>query len=286
MLNLLKLIRPHHYLKNLFIFLPAFFAGRAADTSLYFPLAITFISFCLTASAVYIFNDIRDRTEDQNHPIKKDRPLASGKISLGFAIGAMFVFLGLGLGLSFLINLDFLFILSIYVLLNFLYSLHLKKIAILDLFIIALGFILRLFAGSVATDVPLSMWIIIMTFLLALFLAMAKRRSDYLLSQKGHDVRKNIEGYNLPFINTSLSILAGVTVVAYIMYTTSPFVLIQFESDRLYLTTIFVLFGLLRYLQLALVEEKSGSPTKVLMKDFYLQVTLLAWMISFFLIIY
>ena len=178
-------------------------------------------------------------------------------------------------------------ILLAYVLMNFAYSYRLKHIAILDVTIISIGFILRLFVGSVVTGVTLSMWIVIMTFLLALFMALAKRRDDILVfMDTGKRVRKVIDGYNLKFLDTAMAIMAAVVIVAYILYTNSTAIALRDNGELLYLTSLFVIVGILRYLQITYVEEASGSPTRILIKDRFMQLDLLAWVAVFFWILY
>jgi 4-hydroxybenzoate polyprenyltransferase len=174
-----------------------------------------------------------------------------------------------------------------YYLLNIAYCVKLKHIAIVDVFIISTGFVLRVFAGGLATNVYISHWIILMTFLLALFLTFAKRRDDVVIYSKTEvKVRRNINRYSLEFINQAISIIASVTIVCYIMYTVSAEVIIHFQTSYLYITSIFVLAGIIRYMQLAIVDVKSGSPTKILLKDKFTQLCVIAWIITFFVIIY
>jgi hypothetical protein len=164
---------------------------------------------------------------------------------------------------------------------------RLKHVAIIDIAIIAIGFVLRLFVGAAVTSIPLSVWIVVMTFLLALFLALAKRRDDVLIFEKsGKLMRNSINGYNLKFIDTAMSIMASVVILAYILYTITPVVTKKIQSDNLYLTAFFVLIGILRFMQITFVEEKSGSPTKVLLQDRFLQTIILGWILVFALIIY
>ena len=164
---------------------------------------------------------------------------------------------------------------------------RLKQYAILDVCIVALGFVLRIFVGGIATSVVLSKWIVLMTFLLTLFLSFAKRRDDVVrMNDTGEAPRKNTIRYNLTFINQAITIAASVTLVCYIMYTVSPEVVERFHTDKLYLTSVFVLLGLLRYIQLAVVDKRSGDPTKVMLKDLFIQLIVLLWCLSFFIIIY
>lgn len=285
----LKLLRVDQYVKNFFVFLPLFFALKMTDMAVLLKSFYAFISFCLAASAIYILNDIRDLEEDKQHPVKKNRPIASGSIQKSRAVVFMAIFFIASLAAAFLINLNLLIIIGIYLFMNILYSINLKNIAPLDLFIISTGFLLRIMAGTDfagVTGVFPSHWIIIMTFLLSLFLAFAKRRDDVLLAGEGKQTRKSIKGYNIEFVNSAMSIMAAVIIVAYILYTISPQVVSHFHSDNIYLTVIFVILGIFRYLQNTFVYKKSGNPAEILIKDRFLQATVLCWILSFVYLVY
>jgi len=285
--SIIKLMRPHQYIKNLFVFIPLFFALKMTDASLLLNTFIAFIAFSLTASAIYTINDYHDIEEDREHPKKKSRPLASGAISKSQAIVIMSVLFMSSFTLMTSLSLNASGILAIYVLLNIAYSFYLKHVAILDVVIIAIGFVLRLFVGSAVANIPLSMWIVIMTFLLALFMALAKRRDDVLIYlDTGKKTRKVIDGYNLQFLDTAMAVMASVVIVAYTIYTTSPEVVARVQSEYLYLTALFVILGIMRYLQIAFVLKDSGSPTKIVLKDRFMQLTLLGWIVSFAWILY
>ena len=285
--SIIKLMRPHQYIKNLFIFLPLFFALKITDTSLLLNAVIAFIAFSLTASAIYTLNDYHDIEEDRQHPKKKSRPLASGAISKSQAIMVMSVLSVSGFALMTSLSIKATGILAAYVLLNVAYSFYLKHIAILDVVIIAIGFVLRLFIGSAVTDIPLSMWIVLMTFLLALFMALAKRRDDMLIYlDTGKKMRKVIDGYNLQFLDTAMSIMASVVIVAYVIYTSSAEAIARVNREYLYLTGLFVILGVMRYLQVALVLKDSGSPTKIVLKDRFMQLTLIGWVLTFAWMLY
>lgn len=246
-----------------------------------------FISFCLVASSIYIINDYRDIKDDQKHPIKSQRPLASGKVSPKMGLAIFFILLLLGFIVSFLIELKFTLILGIYFLINIGYSFGLKNIPILDIGIVAAGFVLRVKGGAVIADIGVSEWLNIMVFLLALFMAIGKRRDDVLLKlSSGDDMRKSVKGYNLEYLNVVLALVCAVIVVAYFMYTMSYEVLEKLGTYRLYYTCLFVLAGILRYLQIIFVQQASGSPTKILYKDRFIQITIILWIASFYLIIY
>ncbi len=199
----------------------------------------------------------------------------------------MNTFFIVGISLMATLSLQALVILCLYIALNFGYSFYFKRIAILDVTIISIGFVLRLFVGSAVIEIPLSMWIVIMTFLLSLFLALAKRRDDVLLFiNTGKKMRKAIGGYNLQFIDGAMMIMASVVIVSYILYTTSIDAFQSAQSEYLYLTALFVILGIMRYLQIAFIESDSGSPTKIIFNDKFIQVTILAWILSFVWIIY
>lgn len=287
MKSFIQLIRPKDWAKNLFLFVPLFFAGLLFNAEIIFQLFGGFICFSLVASSIYIINDYRDIEDDKKHPVKKMRPLASGTVKKSTAIIIAIIFLVAGFAGAWLLRDKFMFVLGIYFLLNLAYSFGLKSIPILDIIIIAIGFVLRIKAGSVLAKIALSEWLIIMVFLLALFMAIAKRRDDVLLKlSSGNDMRKAVKGYNLDFINTALSLICAVIIVAYFMYTTSPEIVARLQTYRLYYTCLFVLAGIFRYLQLIYVQQDSQSPTKILYKDRFIQVTILLWIISFYMILY
>jgi len=282
----ISLLRPQQYLKNGLIFFPAFFALRITEGPLLLHTSLAFLAFCLIASGVYIFNDWADREEDRRHPVKRLRPLAAGSLPAAHALALMALLWLVGLLLFALLSSHGLLLALAYIGLNLAYSLFLKKMAIIDLTIIALGFVLRIAVGAAIGQIPLSMWIILMTFLGALFLGLAKRRDDVLLASEGNQVRQAIQGYNLPFINGAMMVMASVLIVSYISYTISPEVIHRFGSQYLYLTVFFVLLGILRYMQITLVEQQSGHPTQVLLHDRFLQLTILGWLLTFVVLIY
>jgi 4-hydroxybenzoate polyprenyltransferase len=286
--SFIKLIRAHQWIKNSFIFLPIFFAVKMENVDLLVRTALVAIGFSLVASAIYIFNDWRDIEEDRQHPEKKKRPLASGAIKVPVALTLMNALAIGGSVLIFVVQPEAFYFTMVYVAMNLAYSLYLKRVALLDITIIAIGFVLRLKVGATVggADTELSMWAILITFLLALFLALAKRRDDVVLAQAGTQVRKSIKGYNLEFINGAMMIMASVTVVAYISYTISDEVTSRFENKNLYLTVFWVILGILRYMQITFVLGKSGSPTKVLLRDVFLQVILVGWIATFVYLLY
>lgn len=290
----ISLLRPHQWLKNTFILLPLFFDGKLLRQEFLAPSIMAFLAFCLAASAIYCFNDIYDAEADRKHPVKRLRPIASGAISKSMGSALMLLCVVASLSVIFVFpwiigggKNQLLLIIVSYMIMNIAYCVKLKRFAIVDVFIIAIGFVLRVFAGGVATGIFLSHWIVLMTFLLALFLAFAKRRDDVVMYEEtGVIARKNVNRYNLAFMNQTIGIVASITMVCYIMYTVSPEVIERFHTPFLYVTSVFVLAGIIRYLQLTIVDVKSGSPTTVLMKDRFVQCCVAGWILTFGMIIY
>lgn len=287
MRDLFVLLRPKQWTKNLFIFLPLFFSLQFHHLHLLAKAGLAFVLFCLLASAVYIFNDYHDREEDRRHPRKRTRPLAAGRVPpASAAFGGVLLAAGGLLGAAY-IGLPMLGMSLLYLALNIAYTLKLKHVPLLDVFVIAIGFVIRIIVGGVATGGRIYPWIIVMTFLLALFLAMGKRRDDVRLSlSSGEPSRRSIGGYTVEFIDGSMMALAAVTIVSYIMYTMSPEIAAKFRTGHLYLTTVFVILGILRYLQIIVVEQRSADPVEILWKDPFLQVSLIGWITMFGLLIY
>ena len=285
-LAFIRLLRPEQWAKNTFLFVPAFFAGGLLEPYVFSRLAVSFICFSGMASAIYIFNDYRDIESDQQHPTKCKRPLAAGEVSATVALLAMGMMATGALLVAWWLNVYFFTALLTYAALNVAYSFGLKHVSILDILIVAFGFLLRTVAGGMVAEVPISQWLVIMIFLLALFLALAKRRDDLLLGKSsGRLMRKSVKNYTLEYVNSCLTMLAGIIIVSYLMYTISDEVVSRL-GDHLYFTCIFVIAGMMRYLQISLVENNSGSPTKLLYSDRFIQLTLLAWLMSFFALIY
>lgn len=284
---IIKLLRVKHWIKNLFLFIPLFFAGELFISLYYFDLLLGFISFCFIASAIYIINDYKDIEADKKHPEKKNRPLASGKVSIKTGFIVFFTLVCLSAGIALFLDVYFFLIVLSYLLINIGYSLGLKNFSILDIFMVASGFLLRVVAGGLLAHVSVSQWLIIMVFLLAIFLGLAKRRDDILMFKaSGMVIRKASQHYNLEFTNACLTMLSAIIFVAYLMYTISDEVIERFHSEYVYCTGIFVLAGLIRYLQITLVENNSGSPTKILFSDKFIRITLVGWILMFYVIIY
>lgn len=287
MIEYVKLMRIKEWVKNLFIFIPVFFGGQIFKEKNFGALCLGFLAFGLVASSIYIINDYRDREADRLHPVKCKRPLAAGKITPATAIIICILSVVSGLLIAYQLKFMFLVILAAYFLMNLGYSFGLKNISILDINIIAVGFVMRIKAGGVLASIGITSWLTIMVFLLALFLAITKRRDDlYLKQSSGIDMRKAIKGYSLEMLNILLAMVSAVIIMAYIMYSIDHSTMAKTGTYRLYYTSVFVIAGLFRYLQITYISKSSESPTKTLYKDTFIQVVLVLWILSFYIIIY
>ena len=289
MIKFISLLRPHQWLKNIFVFLPLFFDKKLLHIDYLVNAIWAFAAFSLAASAIYCLNDIMDIEADKRHPKKRLRPLASGKITKAQAYVIMAILISASLAIACIAfeNKSLLAIIAIYIVLNIGYCIRLKHIAIIDVFIIASGFCLRVAAGGVATDIWISQWIVLQTFLLALFLAFAKRRDDVVIyNRDGSKARKNINRYNLEFLNNAISIVATMTMMCYIIWCVSEEVIARMGTNQLYITAAFALMGVMRYLQITIVDNKSGSPTKILLKDRFIHFCVAGWVATFLVLIY
>ncbi len=287
-----KLLRVEQWVKNLFVFIPLFFSGKIFETTQLFETIFSFIIFSFTASSIYIINDYSDIESDRVHPEKCRRPLASGAISVGRAkfvlVGLVISTIGLIISLSDVFGynvLKFGAVISSYFVMNLAYTFRLKHIAIVDISIIAVGFVLRVLAGGYATGIVVSQWAIILTFVLALVLAVGKRRGELVNTQLSGNTRKALDGYNIQFADIVLSISVTLAIVSYIMFVISPETQKEF-TNKVFYTFIFVIFAFLRYLQQTLVYNRTESPTKMIYKDRYIQVVLALWGFAFLILIY
>jgi 4-hydroxybenzoate polyprenyltransferase len=271
-----KLMRPAQWTKNLFVLAPLLFSGRGSDSSAIIAALLALIVFCLVASAVYAFNDVADREQDRLHPTKRNRPVASGRISTSAALGLALGLVIIGLGLSWTVTPALAVIAGTYLVLNLFYSFWLKHLVILDVFAIAAFFLLRLLGGSVAIDVAPSIWLLICGGLLSLYLGFAKRRHELLLlGGESTSHRRVLGDYGPAFLDQMSVVLLAVTVVSYIMYTLSP-ERVALSGHLLTYSLVFVLYGVFRYLYLV-HQRGGGSPTETLLTDRSLIVAVLLW---------
>jgi decaprenyl-phosphate phosphoribosyltransferase len=284
-----KLLRPKDWAKNLFLFVPLFFAGHIFITTKIVLLLIGFVAYSCVASSIYIINDYRDIENDRKHPTKCNRPLASGRVKPLYAIIICILLIIVGFILAYLSDtgLGFVYILAAYFLVNLAYSFGLKDIAILDMLILATGFVFRVKSGAVIAKVESSDWLIIMTFLLALFMAIAKRRDDLLLQEtSGKEMRKSMSGYNLNYLDIMLGLFSAIIIIAYISYTVSTRTIIRLGTYRMYYSSVFVIAGIMRYLQIVFVKKQSGSPTDILYSDRFIQATIVLWVMAVYILLY
>ena len=288
----IQLCRPKQWVKNLFVLLPLFFSGNILNPELLAESLVAMVSFCMASSAIYCLNDLKDVESDRLHPSKRFRPVASGAIKKPTCMVMMLILVIIAEAMLILFlshdkAMPSVIVLTAYIILNLAYCLKLKQIALIDVVIISLGFVLRVAIGGTATGIYISHWIIMMTFLLALFLSLSKRRDDIVIyNNTGERMRRNITRYNLEFMTQATTLVSTIMLVSYIMYTVSPEVIARFGSDLIYATSIFVLSGLLRYIQLTVVDARTGSPTRVLLHDRFIQLCIIGWILTFAVIIY
>lgn len=282
-----RLIRIQQWIKNLLLFFPLIFSDNLLVQSLLIKTLVGFLAFSLMASAIYILNDLRDIPFDRQHPIKKSRPTASGLVGREVALTISAVFGTASLGIGLYAGLNFVYILILYLLINLVYTYKLRAFAIVDVTTVASGYLLRIFAGGIIGGIAISHWMIMVTFLLALFLAIAKRRDDIILEKTLQtNVRSATSGYNLEFTNLAMTLFGSTLIISYIMYTISPEVTERIGSRLLYLTGFPVIVGVLRYIQLLVVKRQVSDPFQILLGDRFMQLIVLAWLFLILFIMY
>jgi 4-hydroxybenzoate polyprenyltransferase len=283
----LTVIRPKHWIKNLFIFAPLVFGERLLNTGLFLESVLAFISFCLIASSVYVFNDILDYERDIEHPTKRLRPIAAGLLDKSIAIRVALILLVIGLVVAFSVNRPFVFVMLLYIILNILYSKYLKNLVIIDVLALSLFYVIRVVAGGVAVGVKLSNWLLICTFLLALFMGFGKRRHELTLLKEGaKNHRAILSEYNPYFLDQMIAVVTSSTLVTYALYTMSQETVARFNTDKLPITIPFVLYGIFRYLYLVHQKEEGGNPTNLILVDKPLIITVIAWTLTVLVILY
>ena len=284
---LIKVMRPYQWSKNLFVLTPLLFAKKIMEPEALGYSAIAFVVFCFLASGLYIFNDWIDIEEDRAHPQKRNRPLSSGLLPMNLALTASAILVLTALGLASLVSFAFLSIAIVYFGLTLLYCLTLKRFIILDCITIASGFVLRVVGGAVAISVVATHWLIACAFLLALFLAFSKRRQELLmLSGKAAGHRVVLGQYSVAFLETANTIVIGAAIVSYALYTVAPETTEKFQTTALIYGTVFVIYGLLRYLALIDQHENGGDPSKMLFRDRPLAITVAAWAVYNAVVVY
>ncbi|MEW6014093.1 MAG: decaprenyl-phosphate phosphoribosyltransferase [Candidatus Zixiibacteriota bacterium] len=285
--DIIKLIRPSHWVKNGVVLAGLIFAGKAETPPLLQNALLAFVAFCLLSSAVYVFNDLVDRKRDQMHPLKKNRPIASGKVSSATAVIVAVILAGGGVALALVISQAFLTVALAFLTLNIFYTVILKNIVIIDVMTIAAGFVLRAYGGVVAIQVVFSEWLLITTFVLALFLGLGKRRHELtFLQDSAASHRQILEKYSPYLLDQLIGVVTASTVVTYLFYTMSHEVQDKLHTPYLFVTIPFVIYGIFRYLYLVHKEAQGGSPTTMLLTDLPLLIDVLLWLASVVIILY
>jgi decaprenyl-phosphate phosphoribosyltransferase len=282
---LLAVLRPREWTKNLFVFAPLLFAPGALRFVNVVNSLVAFLAFSAAASALYVINDICDREADRRHPVKQLRPIASGAVGIRAAWWLFAATASVAIVLMAAAPHSIGWVVVVYVTMNLIYTLRLKQIAILDVTIIAIGFVMRILAGALAIEVKPSPWMLECVGLIALFLAIAKRRDDLVLSL-GNNHRRSLQGYNAAFLDLCMSMLLGCVLALYIVYSASAEVIARVGTDQLYLTVPFVVTGIMRYLQITLVERRSGAPTQLVTGDPFLITCISGWFTVFVALVY
>jgi len=281
--DFIKTARPSHYSKNIFVFSALIFAQKFLKFENVILTFWVFLSFCLAASAVYFLNDLFDKKEDSLHLSKKHRPIAAGKITVNQAIIAyLFLLIASCLVSLILVNKYVFIIILVYLILNIFYSWKLKHVVLIDIFIVSIGFILRVLAGGLAIGVNISEWLLICAILLALFLAIAKRREEYISSSldKNNLTRKVIANYNETLLNQMIGIVASLTIISYSLYT-----ILNENFNHLIFTVPFVLYGIFRYLYIIFKEKGGAKPEKEMLRDKHILFTSILWIVAVIAII-
>ena len=284
---LIRSLRPAQWAKNLFVLAPLVFAQRLLDGAALTAALLAFLAFCLASSTVYLINDLRDRDEDRNHPLKRHRPIASGALPVPVATGVALV-LGVGsLGLAFALNLATGGLTAAYLVLNLLYSFGIKHVVILDVMTLSLGFVLRVLAGAAAISVGVSGWLILCTVFLSLFLAFSKRRHELiLLAESAADQRRVLSHYSPTFLDQMINVVTASTVVSYALYAISDDTVARFGTEALIYTELFVLFGIFRYLYLIYQRPERRNPTEVILRDPPFLINMALWGLTVLAIVY
>jgi len=275
---LLRSLRPTQWLKNGFVLAPIVFSGRIGDPEAWVRNLLAVLAFCAASSATYLVNDVLDREADRRHPSKRTRPIAAGDISVATAIVAACLLIAAAAVVAFFLGGWFETVLGGYLVLTLLYSVLLKEAVFVDVLVVAAGFVLRVVGGAVAIDVPISTWLLLCAYLLALYLALGKRRAELaLLGEEAGNHRVVLGHYTLPLVDQAISVVLGATVLAYTLYTVAPDTVAKVGSEGLMATVPVVLYGLFRYLYLLHRHELGGSPTKVLITDRPLLACVVVW---------
>lgn len=274
---LLAAMRPKHWAKNVFVLAPVVFAGQLGDPVAVARTLAAFAVFCALASTVYLINDLTDREADRLHPEKKSRPIASGMLSPGVAAAGAFVLAAAALGGGLALGPAFAAVACTYLLQNLAYSFALKRVVVLDVMLVAAGFLLRAWGGALAIDVAISQWLVLCTGLIALFLGFVKRRQEIAALRGETAQRPILREYSLPFLDQMIAIVTASTVLAYALYAFSAEVATKLGTRHLGLTIPFVLYGIFRYLYLVYQRGEGENPTAVVLSDLPFGINVVLW---------
>lgn len=287
-LNYLKLVRVPQWIKNLFVFVPLLFSQHLFDVDYFTTTLFAFVVFCLASSLIYVINDIIDIEADKAHPTKKNRPLPAGLISKRSALIVAVVLTAVIASLLPQFNKEFIYFVTVFVLLNLLYSFWFKHIVILDVFSIAAGFSIRVLAGAVVISVPISSWLILTTMFISLFLGVMKRHSELILVAENENApsRKVLSQYSLNFADQMATVAAAGVIICYALYTVSERTVSAFGTENLIYTTPFVVYGIFRFMYLEYISNKGDNTTRIVFSDIQLILTVLIYAITTVLIIY
>ena len=286
-MNHIRAFRPHQWVKNVFVFAALIFSRNLLNPELVVDTLLAFMAFSLTASAIYLINDVADYERDRLHPKKSKRPIASDLVKRGTAVVMSICSATCGIGLAWYLNTETGVVLTVYGLMNLAYSFRLKHLVLLDVFIIAAGFLLRVSAGAFAINVPISPWLLLCTFFIALFLAFCKRRHELVsLGDNAAAHRGILAEYSTPFIDKMVSALASMTVMSYALYTIDPGVIVELKTNGLIMTLPLVVFGVFRYLYLVHQRQLGGSPTEIVLRDRSIQGIAILYLVVVIVCIY
>jgi 4-hydroxybenzoate polyprenyltransferase len=284
--ELLRLMRPYQWVKNAFVFTGLLFGHAWHDPKLVMQVVMAFVAFCLVSSAIYTINDIVDLEQDRHHPKKSMRPLASGTVSISSAFMLATVLAMLGLVLAYRASPTVLIILVVYALMNIAYSLRLKHVVILDVFIIATGFMLRILAGTLGVGIPPSQWLLLCGLMVTLFLGFTKRRAEIIaLTDDKNAHRKVLEHYSPVLLDKMIGITAAGLIMSYSLYTMNPDTIRTHGTANLIYTVPFVMYGIFRYIYLLHHQSRGGDPSHDLVRDHHLLIVVGAWLVATILLI-
>jgi len=280
-------MRPRQWTKNFFVFPAIVFAQRLSDERAVVLTLAAFVIFCFLSSSVYIINDIADAEQDRQHPTKRNRPIASGRLPVGVALAFSMLLAAFSIALAFNINRQFVLYASLYLGLNLLYSFSLKHIVILDVLMVAIFFVLRAVAGAAAINAEISHWLLICTFVLALFIAMSKRRHELVLLEENASAhRTSLTEYSPYLLDQMIAVVTASTVMGYTLYTVDQDTVAKFGTDHLVYTVPFVVFGIFRYLYLIHQKGEGGDPDRIVISDRPFLINFLLWAVVVALAIY